>query len=493
MRHIPLLRGGKPYRSLSTKSLTDIRNGGVVAEISQANPGLIARDFSRANQACRRLSELNVRELLDITKAAGELFVSGDLPVGDQSQSPDDYIQQLSATTGLPQVMARRNMKKIEYVLTSMETVLGGLTRGLDLDILDQGWGMVGTSDQRCVSYRRETTTLGAVLPSNSPGVHALWLPAIPLKVTLALKPGAREPWTPYRVAQSFIAAGCPPEALGFYPTDYSGAREVLMRSGRSLLFGDRSTVDPWRHDHRIQIHGPGWSKVVFGRDQIDNWRDHLDLMEQSVADNGGRSCINASGIWASSNAFDLALGLAERLAQVEAHSLDHPEARLAAFPSVAGARQLSDHIDAQLGQSGAEDLTARFRSGDRVREIDGCAFLLPTVVYCSDPSHPLAQAEYLFPFVSVVEVPSDDLLSKIGSSLVVTALTEEPPMIRELLTSSSIERLNLRPVPTSHVDWDQPHEGNLFEHLYRQRALQSPYSAVTAGELSAVSSPESA
>ena len=33
----------------------------------------------------------------------------------------------------------------------------------------------------------------------------------------------------------------------------------------------------------------------------------------------------------------------------------------------------------------------------------------------------------------------------------------------------------------TSRVDWDQPHEGNLFEHLYRQRALQGLELAATA------------
>jgi len=29
--------------------------------------------------------------------------------------------------------------------------------------------------------------------------------------------------------------------------------------------------------------------------------------------------------------------------------------------------------------------------------------------------------------------------------------------------------------VPTGRVEWDQPHEGNLFEHLYRRRALGGP------------------
>ena len=35
------------------------------------------------------------------------------------------------------------------------------------------------------------------------------------------------------------------------------------------------------------------------------------------------------------------------------------------------------------------------------------------------------------------------------------------------------IGRLNLGPVPTSVLQWDQPHEGNIFTHLYQQRAFQ--------------------
>ena len=58
----------------------------------------------------------------------------------------------------------------------------------------------------------------GLVLPSNSPGVHTLWLPVIPLQIGLVLKPGPQEPWTPYRMAAAFIQAGIPREAIAVYP-----------------------------------------------------------------------------------------------------------------------------------------------------------------------------------------------------------------------------------------------------------------------------------
>lgn len=432
MVHIPVLRRGEPYRSLNVIELPDVRTGETVAEVSQANSGLIVRDLARVADARRRLEEHSVVELIEISKRAAELFLNGELPVGDDMQSADDYVRQLSATTGLPEVMARGNMAKSHYVLSEMETVLGGLTRGLDPSILDRGWG---TQHGRCVSYRRETDVLGAVLPSNSPGVHALWLPAIPLKVTLALKPGRQEPWTPYRVAQAYLAAGCPPEAFGFYPTDYSGVGEILQRTGRSIFFGDAKTVRQYSGTEGVQLHGPGWSKVVLAGGEADNWAQHIETMASSVADNGGRSCINASGVWTTSNGRALAEALAERLAQIEARPLEDPEAGLAAFPSLKAAQGLSDYIDARLGD-GAEDLTAKYRDGGRVAEAGGCAFVLPTVVYCSDPDHELAHAEFLFPFVSVVEATRDELIPRMGASLVVSAITDDEELHREMLST---------------------------------------------------------
>jgi hypothetical protein len=130
--------------------------------------------------------------------------------------------------------------------------------------------------------------------------------------------------------------------------------------------------------------------------------------------------------------------------------------------------------IDSALRIPGAEDLTAKFRSGSRLVEKHGCTFLLPTIIWCEDPDHPLANTEFLFPFLSIVEMPQEEMLSRIGPTLVVTALTENKRFIDQLLNCPNVDRLNIGPVPTNQVSWYQPHEGNLFEHLYRQRALQT-------------------
>ena len=47
------------------------------------------------------------------------------------------------------------------------------------------------------------------------------------------------------------------------------------------------------------------------------------------------------------------------------------------------------------------------------------------------------------------------------------TPLTELP------LDSPLIERLNLGPISTMKISWDQPHEGNMFEFLYKRRSIE--------------------
>ena len=76
-------------------------------------------------------------------------------------------------------------------------------------------------------------------------------------------------------------------------------------------------------------------------------------------------------------------------------------------------------------------------------------------------------------PFASVIECPTAEIPAAIGKSLVVSAITNDKDFTRSLMASANVDRLNIGPIPTYQLSWDQPHEGNLFEHLYRQRAFQ--------------------
>src|SRR5215203_4443149 len=362
MIHLPILRQGAPYKSLDVVRVPHHRTREPFVEISQANAGLIRRDLrpERLAAAREQLARLPFDTRVDMCSKAADHFLDDTLPLGGAEQSPHDYVLQLSATTGMPHALVRRNMQRVAGVLREMRTVLHGLTRGLDLAVLDTGHG---EHEGHVLSFYPRTEALGVVLPSNSPGVHSLWIPAIALKIPLVLKPGSAEPWSPYRLAQAFMKAGCPPEAFSYYPADHAGAGEILRRTGRSMFFGDVSAVGSWEGDPRVEIHGPGYSKVLIGDDQLRNWQGHVDLMAASIADNGGRSCVNASGVWvAGSHAEQVAVALARKLVEIVPRAEDDPKATLAPFADPRVAERISQQIDSGLETPGAREITAELR-----------------------------------------------------------------------------------------------------------------------------------
>ncbi|MDX6270322.1 MAG: hypothetical protein QOD28_1545 [Acidobacteriota bacterium] len=477
MLHIPLLRRGEPYKSLDVVRVAHHRTREPFVEISQANAGLIRRDLASQEKSREALAAFSVAELIEMSVRASEIFAHDELPIGDEGQTPEQYVEQVSATTGLPFVLARRNMEKIRGALAQTESVLRGLTRNLDFSILDRGHGEI---EGQVMSFFPRAQALGVVLPSNSPGVHSLWVPAVALKIPLVLKPGGAEPWTPYRIVQAFVKAGVPREAFGYYPTGHGGAGEIIRHTGRGIVFGDVASVSQWQEDGRVEIHGPGYSKVIIGDDMVDEWEDYLDVIAASILDNGGRSCVNASGVWVTRHADEIAEALAARFAEIVPRAADDETAQLAPFADARVAARISQMIDQGLQEAGARDVTAERRgatsgvdASGRLREWESCAYLLPTVVRCESASHALANREFMFPYASVVEVGQDELPDALGASLVVTAITRDERLIAKLLASPHVDRLNIGAIPTNRIGWDQPHEGNLFEHLYARRAFQ--------------------
>ncbi|MFT7640566.1 MAG: hypothetical protein ACI9G1_002309, partial [Pirellulaceae bacterium] len=177
MLNIPVIRWGKPYESLEVDEVKHFSTGEPIASVSQSNGGIIKRDMRNAHQARNILREFSISDLIARIKSAADLYESATLPLGNGQQSPEDFAHQQSASTGLPEHMCRHNMSKNSFVLRNMDTILDCLTRGLPLDILSKGWGQEGRGV--VVSYQAQAPCLGAVLPSNSPGVHTLWLPVI--------------------------------------------------------------------------------------------------------------------------------------------------------------------------------------------------------------------------------------------------------------------------------------------------------------------------
>ena len=469
MLNIPVMRWGKPYESLEVADVLHFATGEPVAKVSQANDGIIRRDMRTAHKAREILCEFAIADLIEMLKKAGDIYENGTVPIGDGQQTPDDFVHQQSASTGLPEHMCRANMGKNSFVLQNMEKILDCLTRGLPLDILTKGWGL--ESRGVVISYQAQAPVLAAVLPSNSPGVHTLWLPVIPLQMGLVLKPGPQEPWTPYRMISAFIEAGVPKEVFSLYPGEAAAGAAVLAACDRSMIFGGTPTVERYKGNPKVQAHGPGFSKILLADDVVDDWEKYIDLMAESIYINSGRGCINCSGVWASRHTKEIAQALADRIGPVESLPPDNSEAGLAAFTVPGMGKAVWGMIEQDLKENGVTDMTAKY--GERLVEKERCSYLRPMIVHCESPDNEIAKKEYMFPFSTVVQCPEEQMLAKIGPTLVGTVITEKEELIRAATNATHIDRLNIGAIPTTKLNWLQPHEGSIIDFLFRSRAYQ--------------------
>jgi hypothetical protein len=315
MIHLPILRHGVPYKSLDVVRLPHYRTREPFVEISQANAGLIRRDLrpERQADARRALARIPFDSLIAMCTDAADRFLTDTLPLGDAAQSPDDYVVQLSVTTGMPHALVRRNMQRVAGVMREMRTVLRGLTRG------------------------------------------------------------------------------------------------------------------------------------------------HAERVAEAVA---------------------------AELATIVPRAEDDEQATLAPFVDPRVAERISAQVDSGLDTAGAREVTLDHRESPRLATFNGATYLQPTVILCDGPDHPLANREFLFPFVSVVKVDReqmDRMPELMGKTLVVTALTRDRRLIEKLPASPYVDRLNIGANRTNQISWDQPHEGDLFEHLYARRSFQRSSDAAFA------------
>ena len=232
-------------------------------------------------------------------------------------------------------------------------------------------------------------------------------MPIIPMQVGLVLKPGPQEPWTPYRIAAAFYEAGIPREAISLYPGEADIGAAVLESCNRSLIFGGTATVERYRGNPRVQAHGPGFSKILIGDDEVDHWetiprshgRKRFDQQRPGLHQLFGhlgqpphardRGCPGASG-WPKSSP------CRRNIRRLNWQRSRCPELRTP-FPT----RLMSICSSPVL-----TDLTSKYRDGGRVSKQGRADYLLPTVVHCASPEAAIAKKEYMFPFVTVVECP---------------------------------------------------------------------------------------
>jgi acyl-CoA reductase-like NAD-dependent aldehyde dehydrogenase len=429
------------------------------------------RDLEEWDKPARELAQHSTADILQQSEQIGDIFRNGALAAypGGPAWSSDEFATMVSRSTGLPKHMVLGHMSNIQTAWHTLSDTLQGLTRGLAPIILD---GTKHRQNGRMVRIVQAARSLAVILPNNAPSVHGLWLPALALRTPVALKPGHSEPWTAYRIHAAWVEAGMPSSSISVYPTSHGAVPTLIRSADRAMVFGDEESVLPYRNRRDVQVHGPGHSKVVFGGDTAGKWSRYDELLDACVLYNGGRSCINTSTIVVPSGGQELAQRLAKRWAGLMGKALDDGTGVLAGFAGSDRAQALSDEVDRMLQTKGAVDCSAAVRPGGRVHEEHGLSFVLPTVIWADDPSHPLARCERPFPLVCVVEVPEENIPTWLGPSLSVTVVTKNADLSQRILNQPDLASVQIGNIPTTRKSWDQPHEGNLFELLCDHRAV---------------------
>jgi len=148
----------------------------------------------------------------------------------------------------------------------------------------------------------------------------------------------------------------------------------------------------------------------LVGRHVVDDWEQYLDLMVDSIFLNGGRSCINASGIWASRHTQAIAAALPKLGDRIEA-AADH-----SGLSGLHRPERSSGHLADDRGTS-RRRRDARDRTLRPARRRERCAYLRPTIVHCASPDCEIARKSHV-PFGHRRAVPGSELLAKIGTTL---------------------------------------------------------------------------
>ncbi|MED6314072.1 MAG: aldehyde dehydrogenase, partial [Verrucomicrobiota bacterium] len=109
-----------------------------------------------------------------------------------------------------------------------------------------------------------------------------------------------------------------------------------------------------------------------------------------------------------------------------------------------------------------------------RLVQMERCDYIRPTILHCNSPERKMANTEYMFPFTTVVKCSQEQMIDKIGGTLVASAITNDEVWAAQLTDATNIDRLNIGAIPTIALNWLQPHEGSIVDFLFRARAYQT-------------------
>ncbi|MHA1408334.1 MAG: aldehyde dehydrogenase family protein, partial [Candidatus Heimdallarchaeaceae archaeon] len=332
--NLPLIRNGEEYLSQSNKTLFGIR-GEKLLDIALA-PEIHIQMAIPINKGAgfSLLQNMSIDDLIDIYVDAGKIF-SEDMLVNNISTSLDEWAELITRTTGMPISFVNRALNIIPKLFRkrSLQRILRANSPTGSLTLYDE---LVDVRGNTRFAWSPRGRNVGVSLPGNHPAVSLMGA-LIPLfKIPAILRASSTEPFTSFRLVKALHEAGLPAEALFHFVTEHNAVDNLVKKSDLGIVYGSEWVLKAYENNSRIKTYGPGKSKILI---DIENMSStlldlSLEIAYQSITLDGGRGCINASGIvfHGDESYEEFREKLAEKLANIELLDPLNPKAEIPAM-----------------------------------------------------------------------------------------------------------------------------------------------------------------
>lgn len=447
---VDALGPGGAYRTRACVTLHDVR-GQPAAQMSVVPRVFIHRSLS----ALRAAGSMTADDRTAALARAGRAFAHGtvhDLPA-------PDYQLLVSRVSGLPVATVRAAAQTVaDAAAGAYRSAQRARPEGATADWTDP------VTRAGSAVWTRRGDVLAVHAAGNHPAVHALWLEAVALGYRVAVRPSAREPFTPDRLVTALREAGFGHDQVMLLPADHSGATDLIQGADLSVVYGGDAVVRKYGPAGNVLAQGPGRSKILLAG---GSGLDHLETVVESVVHGGGTGCVNATAVFTEGDPARVAEALADRLSVLP--SLP-PEDDKAVLPvqAGAGARAIEDFLRAQAAGAVAH------LGGEHIAEElgDNSAVLRPAVFEVDRADAPQIRVELPFPCVWVAPWSRADGTAPLRDTLVLTAIGCDDALLDELISEPTISNVYVGDHPTSWFGPGLPHDGYLGEFLMRAKTV---------------------
>ena len=466
---LPLLKNGEEYLSQSHKTLRGI-HGEDLLKVAVA-PEIHVQMAMPINKASfHTLQNMPIDEVIDIFCEAGKIFTQ-DMLINGFSTSLSEWGELITLSTGMPIRYVNNALNMIPHIFTKkqLRRLLRANSPTGDLEIFDDYVGVRGNSR---FGWSPRGMNVGVGLPGNHPSVSLLGTLVPLFKIPAIIRASSSEPFTSFRICKSLWEAGLPHESLFHFVTDHSATDTIVRNSDLGIMFGNEWILKQYENNSKIKTYGPGRSKVLVEIE--DMTKTHLDLAVelayQSIHYDGGRGCINSSGIvYNSPHMYDeFKEKLASKLASLEPLDPMNPRAEIPAMdPDKARGmyKMIRNRMTGKIN-----NLTAEIRGEDNFLAIeDNLAYLMPTLLEL-DEEHQMRTDEWPFSFGTIYR-PDDYLVEElVENTLSLSYLTDNPSNSQRLLNIPSTKKVFVNDQSFT-MDIAAPHEGHMCDFLYGSKA----------------------